>query len=100
MDEQINRIRRAEDALDRAQSAVDGLEKAWDDYRAAADDIRLLGEYLNSEERRADIEADESGALPDGLRRGVLSQDAIWNLLEQHDELIEEIRSYINRLIR
>ena len=93
MKEQICRIEEMELALDRATSAVDAMEKALERYRAAQDDIRLLEGYLNSEERRADLEADEAGKLPSDLRRGVLSEDAIWNLLDRKDELDRDLKN-------
>lgn len=93
MKEQICRIEEMELALDRATSAVDAMEKAIKRYRAAQDDIRLLEGYLNSEERRADLEADEAGKLPSDLRRGVLSEDAIWNLLDRKDELDRDLKN-------
>ena len=35
-----------------------------------------------------DFEADEQGKLPESLKRGVLSEDGLWNLLEEVDERI------------
>jgi hypothetical protein len=34
---------------------------------------------------------DEAGKYPEKLKRGVLSQDAIWNMLERNRELLERI---------
>ena len=34
---------------------------------------------------------DESGKFPEKLKRGVLSQDGIWNLLKRNRELIRRI---------
>ena len=94
MTEQIRRIEQAETALNRAQTAVDALEQSWEQYLSVQEDIRLLERYLNSEERRHDLEADRSGQLPAELRRGVLSEDGIWNLLEKNTELLQELRQY------
>ena len=94
MNDRIKRIHDMEDALDRARTAVNRLEEAWEGYLTVADDIDLLGLYLNSDERRSDLVADENGRLPADLRRGVLSEDAIWDLLERHDELMKEIKAY------
>ena len=38
--------------------------------------------YYTSGEWREDYEADERGELPPDLKRGVLSQDALYDLLE------------------
>ena len=44
--------------------------------------LRLLDDYYSSGEWREDYEADERGELPPDLKRGVLSQDALYDLLE------------------
>ena len=44
--------------------------------------LQLLEEYYTSGEWRADYEADEAGLFPVDLKRGVLSQDEVYNLLE------------------
>ena len=38
-----------------------------------------------------DFELDEEGKLPADLKRGVLSEDGIYNLLERNSELLGEI---------
>ena len=43
--------------------------------------ISLLREYMDSGLWLSDYEADERGELPEDLRRGVLSQDGLYNLL-------------------
>ena len=91
MEEQIRRITEAERALTRAQKAVDELTAAWEAYRAVEDDIALLEKYLNSPERRRDLDADEQGNLPEKIPRGVLSEDGIWDLLERNSSLRRDI---------
>ena len=43
--------------------------------------LRILAEYYTSDEWKQDFADDESGLLPKDLKRGVLSEDGIWNLL-------------------
>ncbi len=38
-----------------------------------------------------DFEADEAGKLPEGLKRGVLSEDAVYDLIIEHHELMARI---------
>ena len=38
---------------------------------------------------RKDFEADEAGKLPQDLKRGVLSEDGLWNLLSDYGRLKE-----------
>ena len=43
--------------------------------------LRILAEYYTSDEWKQDFADDESGLLPKDLKRGVLSEDGLWNLL-------------------
>ena len=82
-----HRINEMEQRLTRAAAAVDALEAAIDQYEAAKNDLAALNAYLGSPEWHADRADDEAGRLPQDLKRGVLSEDAIWNLLEHAKEL-------------
>ena len=42
-----------------------------------------LRDYYSGGQWLRDYEADERGELPEDLKRGVLSQDGLWNLLEE-----------------
>ena len=89
---QIARIRQMERRLDKALAAVKRLTAALDKYEAAQEDITALDEYYGSELWRQDLADDEAGRLPDGLKRGVLSEDGIWNLLTDCKELNERLK--------
>lgn len=88
---QISRIRQMERRLNRAQKAAQRLEAALDKWLATMDDIAALNKYYGSELWRQDLADDEAGLLPDGLKRGVLSEDGIWNLLAGSKELKERL---------
>ena len=51
-------------------------------------DLAALRDYYEGPLWRADYAADEAGLLPRTLRRGVLSQDALYELLSLADELV------------
>ena len=87
--EQIERIKQMELRLDRASSAVMELSAALEKYNEAQDDISQLDAYYTSDEWKQDFAADEAGELPPSLRRGVLSEDGIYNLLEEYKEVSE-----------
>ncbi len=76
-----------EHLLEVASRAVKGLAAALDDYEAAQEALRELEAYYGSEDWRQDFAADEAGRLPKEMKRGVLSEDAVWNLLEERDRL-------------
>ena len=73
--------------MERAAKAVMELSAALDNYEAAQEDIAALNDYYGSEAWKQDFVADEAGLLPADLKRGVLSEDGIWNLLSDASEL-------------
>ena len=87
MTRQIERIKLMEQHLDHASQAVMQLSAALDDYIAAQDAISELSAYYGSKDWKQDFADDEQGLLPNDLKRGVLSEDAIWNLLSDCNEL-------------
>ncbi len=63
---------------------VEKYEKLFDEALLSHDPekLRTLEAYYTSGEWQEDYEADERGGLPPDLKRGVLSQDALYDLLE------------------
>ena len=90
--EQLQRIRQMERHLARAASALKRLSSALDKYEEAKADIAALASYYGSDDWKQDFADDEAGRLPKDLKRGVLSEDGIWNLLEAHGELQERMK--------
>ncbi|MCR5709383.1 MAG: DUF4298 domain-containing protein [Bacteroidales bacterium] len=89
----IHRIEAMEASMERTARAVDALEKALDAYETVKPDIDRLTDYLESGAWREDFEADEAGLVPKGLKRGVLSEDGLYNLLAdivRVNELMQE----------
>lgn len=85
--EQIERIKQMELYLDRGSSAVMQLSAALDNYIDVQESISALDEYYSSDDWKQDYADDEAGLLPPNLRRGVLSEDAVWNLLSDTKEM-------------
>ena len=48
-----------------------------------------LEKYYTSDAWKRDFAADEAGLLPMELKRGVLSEDGIYDLLERNKDLLE-----------
>lgn len=85
--EQTERIKLMEQYLNRASQAVMRLSAALDEYQEAQTAIQELSAYYGSDTWKQDFNDDRQGRLPQDLKRGVLSEDAIWNLLEDCREL-------------
>ena len=79
---QLERIRYMERLLDFVTKAR--KEQHFDSENSARiqEALRILAEYYASDEWKQDFADDEAGLLPKDLKRGVLSEDGIWNLLE------------------
>ena len=87
--ERIERIKQMEACLEQASSAVKELSAALGQYDEAREAIEKLDKYLGSKQWKQDCKADEEGKLPKDLKRGVLSEDGIWNVLEESRKLDE-----------
>lgn len=95
----IMRIQEMERRLEEATAAVGLMEKALESYEAAQEAIERLAGYLDSEDWRRDFADDEKGLLPQDLKRGVLSEDGIWNLLDNNRELATRIRELSDKIL-
>ena len=84
----IERIKRMEQHFDKALAAI--KDGSADALKAVKEDIAELSKYYGSELWKQDFAADEAGLLPPDLKRGVLSEDGIWNLLSDYREIQEE----------
>ncbi|MBO4861985.1 MAG: DUF4298 domain-containing protein [Firmicutes bacterium] len=84
----IERIMQMEDCLDTSASAVRKLEAALDEYEAAQKQYKRLSDYYGSAQWMRDYEADEAGKLPKEIKRGVLSEDAVYDLIIENRELV------------
>ncbi len=89
---QTERIQMMEERLDRASQVLENLSSALDSYVEAQEDIRALDAYYGSEEWKQDYADDEAQRLPQDLKRGVLSEDAIWDMLDDNQALQTRIK--------
>ena len=68
---------------------ISELEHAMAKYEAIQPEIAKLEAYYGSDEWKKDFKMDEEGKLPKDLKRGVLSEDGIYDLLEKNADLME-----------
>ena len=90
---QIERITHNESLLNQGIETVKRLEQVLDHFAALEPIIAELEAYYGSPEWKADYEADEAGQLPNDLKRGVLSEDGIYNLLTDYQCMKDQIRT-------
>ena len=76
----IARVQEMEARMDEVRAALRAVE-------AAEESVRVLREYYESGLWLRDYEQDEAGGFPAELKRGVLSQDGLYDLLADWDRL-------------
>ena len=91
---QIERIEHMEQNLERVKHALSLLSDALDEYDSVQDSLRELASYYGSATWKQDFADDEQGKLPHTLKRGVLSEDALWNVLEDYRALKERLATH------
>lgn len=91
MEADIKRIRDMETRMNMALKVIRAMDSALNAFELVQGDIRLLDEYYGSDEWKADFAADEAGLLPEDLKRGVLSEDGLYNLLEDYRYLLRKL---------
>ena len=89
---QTERIAYMEVLFDKSEGAVKRLESALEDFAKIENDIAKLKAYYDKDWRK-DFEADEAGKLPKDLKRGVLSEDGLYDLLSDYQCLKDQIRT-------
>ncbi|MBR4148369.1 MAG: DUF4298 domain-containing protein [Bacteroidales bacterium] len=90
---QIERITRMEALFDKSSEVVKRLETALEDFAKLQSDMEELAAYYDGPDWRADFETDEAGLLPKDLKRGVLSEDGIYDLLTDYQCLQDQVRT-------
>lgn len=81
----IPRIQTMESRFDRVGAVLGGNWEGGASLIGLEEDLAALRGYYDGGQWRSDFEADGRGELPEDLKRGVLSEDGLWNLLEEAD---------------
>ena len=79
LDETVRRVSYMERLMDEVMAARKDESRTWPWFRMRQ--LRVLEDYYENGLWRMDFETDEKGLLPRGLKRGVLSEDGLYDLL-------------------
>ncbi len=93
MMQQIERIQTMEQAMTASEQALTALGEALEQYRAVLPQLNALKEYYFSPQWRQDYADDAAGNIPKDLPRGVLSEDGVFNLITEQNELMDDLRT-------
>ena len=98
----IKRVSEMESIMDQALRIMDNAKESPEKFLGFQSEIKRLEDYYSSQDWKDDFALDEEGMLPSELKRGVLSEDGIYDLLERNKELLErygeENRMFSKRL--
>lgn len=95
----VKRIEEMEKAFDEACAAQRKLRRAIAAFSKSAEAFSKLSAYYEGEWKR-DFAADENGELPPELKRGVLSEDGLWDMFEENKELAEQLKKLAEEIER
>ena len=87
---QLERIAYMEALLDDALAAAHAYTGTPEQRQRIQPMIDALSSYYHSPQWMKDYEDDEAGRLPKDLKRGVLSQDAVYDLLQLWNEFLKD----------
>ncbi len=86
----IERITKMEFYFDTIQKALEIHPDLLNKKAPAGIMLQELTEYYENGQWMADFEADEAGLLPGDLKRGVLSEDGVYNLLFEIEQICSD----------
>lgn len=82
----VTHIKEHEAALDRMQQLVERMNTVVMEWEQCLPEFKKLMAYYGSEQWHEDVQASNEGAL-EGVKCGVLSQDAVYNLYAEQRAL-------------
>ena len=93
----VKRIREMEERFTALQQSLIALEDALSRSQDFRDNYKALKKYMDSGKWLKDYETDEKGELPPDLKRGVLSQDGLYDLLQDASDVIISLKGLTKR---
>ncbi|WP_300331619.1 DUF4298 domain-containing protein [Fusobacterium sp.] len=93
IDTAIERIKYFESIYDEVSQNIESLKNNLDQYEESLSKLKELKDYYNSSKYMEDYTLDEKGMIPKDLKRGILSEDSIDDLLIESIELEERLKN-------
>lgn len=90
---EFKRISDMEKLFDEVLEAQDSIEKEIENYKNIQEKVQRLEKYYSSKQWKDDFAADERGEIPFSIKRVVLSEDGIYDLLERNKEIMDMLDS-------
>ena len=97
IEERNARINRMSEAFDRLSRVSAILGEKAEELESMASDVDCLKEYMASGQWIRDFEADENGEIGPEVNRSVLSEDGLYNLMIDLDDLMHTFERLLER---
>ena len=88
----IARVKEMETSFDTIREMMETGQLFTQQYDVFREKILRLKQYQESGQWLKDFECDERGELPKDLKRGVLSEDGLFNLLSEVETILQKNR--------
>ncbi len=95
LEERLQRIIRMETIYDRSCAAIEHLQQALQEYLDVEKELAELETYYQGAQWLADFDADRAGEIPKNMKRGVLTEDAIYDLLTEKDNVMRIMKKAV-----
>jgi hypothetical protein len=92
----IERVQVMEEDFHAVRDIMNEMEVAISHFESVQERIEHLSNYLENGQFLKDFEADERGELPKDMSRGVLSEDALYDLLEDVTEMRSRLKAIVD----
>ena len=84
-------------AYDRLRRVTTVLTEKAEELEIIAPDVDILKGYVVSQQWLYDFEADERGEIGPSVNRSILSEDGLYNLLEELEDLMHTFERLLDR---
>lgn len=89
-----------ENILDEQNELLEKVNKILEKIKSSQKEYKKLMKYYYSKQREADLQAHEKGEVPSELKRSVLSEDAIYNLITDYQQTAVEMLEVATTMIK
>lgn len=93
----IERIEHLEKIFDEVQNSFKNDRNFFENKKMEVK-VSLLTQYLESGQWLRDFSVDEKGELPKDLKRGILSEDGLYNLLSEIEKSKKKHNSFFGKI--
>lgn len=96
----LEKIKKMEGILDKQMERINQLDEVLYEFEKSQAEYEELKEYYFSEEFIEDVESSNLGELPSDLKCGVLSEDAVYDLIGETYHLAVGMLELATKIIR